>query len=292
MLSFFLFSFFYSTYSQEMKVEYKNPFGFIKFESKNESRIFLRASYRGEPFEMIIDSYAFFSSLPEEWAVKKWGFKKTPYINTTTDINNKRTKAKLRLMDTLEVANNFLATQFYINPKKEFNRYQIGILATDFLNDLNWKIDFRNGVLFFDTASYDLTSIQIKNEFNKNAFPYLTAKIVDIEAKLVVDLGAKEEISIPADSELGKRLISFHNLSPAKVISSGANSYRKVDYQYRVLLDSIYIENQIIRNVNVRLSTNTKVSYIGCNLLKRGTLYLNYLNRGKSNSQVGFDIKN
>jgi hypothetical protein len=284
--------FFARTYSQEMKVEWKQPFGNIQFEDRNDKRIFLGASYGSEKFEMMIDTYAFFSSLPEDWVIKKWSFAKTPYISTTTDFNNKRSKINLRLMDHLEVANNFSATQFYIRPNKVLNQYHVGVLAADFLNDLNWKFDISNRVLFYDTAAYDLTKVGIRNNFDKStSFPWLMLRIADFEHKLVVDLGARDEITIPADSELGKWLIRFYGLTPKEVTMGGANSNHVEDDQYRVLLDSIHIENQVIRKVTVRLSKNTKVSYIGCELLKRGILYLNYLNRGKGSSQVGFEMR-
>jgi hypothetical protein len=135
-----------------------------------------------------------------------------------------------------------------------------------------------------------MSNISIKNEFKKTEFPWLKLQIDDIEHKLTIDLGASSEISIPAESKLGEWLIKHYNLSPKSVKSGGANGLDLNDIQYNVFLDSIFIEGTLIQNVNIKISKNTKVSFIGCDLLKRGVLYLNYHNENKDIGLVGFEL--
>jgi hypothetical protein len=278
------------SYSQEMKIEVDSKSGCIKFQQKHDNRIYLESSYDNETFNMIIDSYSWFSSLPKDWVVDKWKFKKTPYIYTTRDFNNKRQKVRLRLMENISIASTFTATNFYINPKKTLDDFDIGILGIDFLNDLNWQFNFKSENLCFDEKPFNMSNISIKNEFKKTEFPWLKLQIDDIEHKLTIDLGASSEISIPAESKLGEWLIKHYNLSPKSVKSGGANGLDLNDIQYNVFLDSIFIEGTLIQNVNIKISKNTKVSFIGCDLLKRGVLYLNYHNENKDIGLVGFEL--
>ena len=273
-----------------MKTEAITKSGSIQFQQYDDNRIYLESSFDNEIFSMMIDSYSLFSSLPEDWVVNKWKFKKTPYIYSTRDFNNKRKKVRLRLMKYITIAHTFKATNFYINPNKNLDNYKIGVLGTDFLNNLNWKFNFKNENLCFDEKPFDISNISIKNEFKKTEFPSLNLKIGDIEHKLTVDLGAASEISIPAESKLGEWLIKQYHLSPKLVKSGGANSMNLTDNQYNVFLDSIFIEGTLIKNVNIKISKNSKVSFIGCGLLKRGVLYLNYNNEDKNIGFVGFEL--
>jgi hypothetical protein len=276
------------SFSQEMKIEAGKNSGYILFQQKNDKRIYLESSYKTETFYMMVDSYSWFSALPEDWVVNKWNFKKTPYIYTTRDFNNKRQKVKLRLMEHIVVANSISASNFYVNPKKTLNTYGVGILGNDFLNDLNWKVDFGNGHLYYDTASFNLSHTTIKNDFKKTEFPFLTIQAGGIDHKVIIDLGASDELSIPAESNLGEWLIREYRLTPKSVKSGGANRLDVIDSHYTIALDSILLEGSVIRNVNITISRNTKVSYMGCGLLSRGTLYLNYRNKKQTTGQVGF----
>lgn len=277
-------------YSQKMKIIPDSSFGCIQFKNENDKRIYLEASYGKETFRMMLDSYSWFSALPYDWIVNKWRFKKTPYIYTTRDINNKRHKEKLRLMDKIDISNTFSASNFYINPKKTLDKYNVGILGNDFLNELNWKIDFKNQKLCYDDNSFNISTLQIKNKFKKTDFPALTIKIGDIEHKLTIDLGASQEVIIPSESQLGKWLISTYSLKSKSVKTGGANSENALDELYEIELDSILIEGALIRNVNIQIRKNTKVSLIGCEFLKRGILYLNYKNTDEDLNEVGFDF--
>jgi hypothetical protein len=278
------------SYSQQIKVNTENKSGCVKLNQKL-NRFGLNAEYKNDHFLMIIDTYTMFSQLPEEWVVDKWKFKKTPYIHTTRDYNNKRKKVRLRLMDSILISSTFSASEFYIKPNRTFNKLGIGLLGMDFLNDLNWKFDFKNNDLYFDSMPYDISNIAIKNEFINNLeFPWLTVQIGKIKHKLIVDLGAENDITIPAESELGKWLIKNYRLTAKLVESGGANKLNVKDNEYRIKLNSILLQGVEVNNVNIKISRNTKVSYIGCGLLKRGKLYLNFINNEIDNGQIGFEL--
>ncbi|WP_372756236.1 hypothetical protein [Mariniflexile sp.] len=273
-----------------MEIKQDNSFGCIQFKKENDNRIYLEASYDKENFQMMLDSYSWFSALPYEWTVNKWKFKKTPYIYTTRDINNKRQKVKLRLMDKIKISNTFSASNFYINPKKTLDKYNLGVLGNDFLDELNWKIDFTNRNLCFDNKYFNVSNLEVKNKFKKTDFPWLTIKIGEIEHKVIIDLGASQEIIIPLDSKLGTWLISTYNLSSKLVKTGGANSEKLIDELYEIELDSILIEEALIRNVHIQIRKNTKVSLIGCEFLKRGVLYLNYKTPDEDFNEIGFEF--
>jgi hypothetical protein len=287
-LIFFLFISFI-VIGQKMITQSKFTSGKIVFNQSADSRIFLDVSYKQDSFPVMIDSYANYSMFPEEW-IARWGLAKTPYIYATRDFNNKRKKVKLRIMDTISVSNQLYATNFYVNPKKTLNIYKVGILAKDFLDDLNWKIDFSNSILCFDTASFNASTVSVKNVFRKGEFPWFNIMVNNIEHKVVVDLGAAQEISLPVNSKIGGYLLSKYQPSPKVVKTGGANSEALNDLQYDILVDSIYLHGVLFENVNVRLSKNTRVSYIGCKFLRRGNLIMNFRRPDESDPEVALEL--
>jgi len=288
---FFLFCFSSNdSFSQQMSSKWIKK-DCLPIEQEQDNRIYLKVHYKEDTFKMMLDSYSWFSSFPERWVVNKWKLKSTPYQYATRDINNKRKKVRLRLMDTITIEDRFSASNFYINPKKTLDTYQVGVLGNDFLNDYNWQINFANGVVCYDSMPYPAERIEIKNEFSLSNFPSLPLKIGDIEHQLIVDLGAANEIIIPEESRLGTYLIQTYNLQSQKKLVGGANSEMLADERYEVVLDSISLGKGTIKNVKILISRNTKVSLIGCGVLKRGILYLNYRNGNNNLGQVAFEIK-
>ena len=275
---------------QEMEIKPKDQSGCIPYHEKS-GRLLLEASYNNESFLMIIDTYCHFSQLPSDWVVKKWKLKKTPYRHSTIDVNNKRSKVRLRLMDTISISNTFSASNFYIRPNKAFNSFEVGILGLDFFNDLNWKFDFRNNEICYNTQPYQLLNTLISNQFDrKTEFPWLTISIDQNEQKVIVDLGAGNDMMIPAGSKLGAYLIEKYKLIPRSVDSGGANKLGVSDIQYKIKLDSINIQGTPVKDVEIIISENTKSSYIGCGILKRGRLYLNFKGDSSSRGEIALDL--
>lgn len=274
---------------QEMVAKAKSTSGSIPFEKTTDNRIALMATYRDVSFPMVLDSYALFSALPEAW-VKNWKLPKTPYIYTTRDFQNKRRKVKLRLMDSLLVAGQFEASKFYVNPKKVLNTFEVGFLGTDFLNDYNWKIDFGGGTLYFDESPFRAREDDIRNTFGKNEFPWFEVSIGNASQRATVDLGAHTALSFPVQSRMGEYLLKKYNPSPQVVTTGGANSLNVTDTQYTILVDSILIQGKRFENVPVRLSQNTRVSFIGCQFLERGALILNYKTNQQEEREVAFRV--
>lgn len=274
---------------QEMVAKAKSTSGSIPFEKTTDNRIALRATYRDVSFPMVLDSYALFSGLPEAW-VKNWKLPKTPYIYTTRDFQNKRKKERLRLLDSLRIAGQFEASNFYVNPKKILNTFEVGYLGTDFLNDYNWKINFGEGTLHFDESPFRAREGDIRNTFGQNEFPWFEVSIGNASQKTTVDLGAYTALSFPVQSRIGAYLLKKYNPSPQVVTTGGANGLNVTDTQYTILLDSILIQGKRFENVPVRLSQNTRVSFIGCQFFERGTLLLNYKNDQKGEREVAFGV--
>lgn len=274
-----------------MRTEAKSSSGKIQFSQDEDNRIYLEASYLQDTFQVLLDSYTNCSHLPKKWVVKKWNLKKTPYRYPMIDFNNKRYKEKLRTMESISIEDTFFASNFYICPNKYLNVQEFGLFGTDFLDDLNWKIDFYNNYLLYDTEStFNTSNITIKNNFERNEFPWFMLQIDSLRQKVKVDLGAASEITLPVKSKIGKQLIAKYNLAPRNVKTGGMSSSDVTDTQYELHLDSILIQGIMIKDVNIRLSTNCRFSFIGCRFLERGILYLNYKNSKNEEREVAFEL--
>ncbi len=166
----------------------------------------------------------------------------------------------------------------------------MGYLGTDFLNDYNWKINFGEGTLHFDESPFRAREGDIRNTFGQNKFPWFQVSIGNASQKTTVDLGAYTALSFPVQSRIGAYLLKKYNPLPQVVITGGANGLNVTDTQYTILVDSILIQGKRFENVPVRLSQNTRVSFIGCQFFERGTLLLNYKNDQKGEREVSFGV--
>ncbi|MCU0394462.1 MAG: retropepsin-like domain-containing protein, partial [Chitinophagaceae bacterium] len=203
-----------------------------------DNRIIIEARRGQDTFLMVLDSYATFTAMPEDW-VRKWRLPKTPYRFATRDFQNKRHKTNLRSMDSLRIGDTLYASRFYVNPKKNFNQYQLGYLGTDFLDGLNWKINFSDSTIFYQSTPFKAAQATIYNEFKPNEFPWFEVSLDGITQRTVVDLGAATALAFPANSAIGQHILAQYNPPAQRIRSGGANSAGIMDTQYFVTVESI-----------------------------------------------------
>jgi len=275
------------SYSQSTEFKAIHDSGCIEFKESGDDKIYLEFYYENDSLTMCLDSYTYISHFPQKLS-KACQFAKTPHHWGIRDYNNKIKHARLRTIDSVSVANQFYASNCYIYPNPVFE--DMGLLGCDFLNDFNWKIDFSNHLLYFDKEAFNIPDRAIENEFTINEFPWLSIQIGPLTHRFKVDLGAPGGLVIPANSELGKWIINKYSLSPNATKIAGSSG-TKTDNVYQAHLDSIMIDGISIPNVDITISSNTTYSFLGCGLLKKGVLYLNYQNKETSNRTVGFVLK-
>jgi hypothetical protein len=268
----------YFSTAQTLTLKVINPdtkSGVVPFTKMNSNRVYIKANRGIDSFLMIMDTYANFTALPKKW-VRKWDLPKTKYIYTTRDYQGNRSKKKLHLMDSMQIAGSFNASQFYVNPKSTFNKFDIGYFGSDLLKNLNWKINFKDNSLLYSETPFDANATLVSNFFSEKEFPWFDVSILGKHHKIVVDLGAKHELYLPANSDIGKELLEKYQPQSEEIITGGANRLRVKDKQYKILLPEIKIQGQSINNVMVILSENSNLSFFGCDFLSRGSLILNY----------------
>jgi hypothetical protein len=259
----------------------------IHFSKRNDNRIMLTACRGEREIKLLIDSYALFTTLPDQW-VTEWALPKTSYRYATRDVQGIRTKVRLHLMDSLRIAGHFFAQRFYVSPSENFDKYQIGYLGMDFLDDYNWRIVFSDSLLLYAEKPFEPSGRFITNTVPKPAFPWFMVSIEGITQKVVVDLGATSSVSFPVNSAIGQLLLKRYKPSPEFEKSGGANSSNVSNTKYTFYVDSLLLQDVVFHHVKVTLNQNSALSFIGCEFLSKGRLLLNY-RREEKDAEVIFE---
>lgn len=251
----FLFFCSYSLQAQEMKIDT------IPFSLENKLLVF-KASINGVELDFAFDTGATLG-LSNSKIQSKSGLIVKKGSQTIIDANLKKIKINNTVIKKIQIGSHqFENIKGAIYDMEFLACHQFYLLGMDIIGQLNWKIDFKDQMIFVSKKPFPIndTSVEIAvSNITRRPKTSLTINGVSYP-NCLIDLGYTGSIEIPENTDLN---LLHHQLKGKRKTAIGLNSNMsvaglgKADTVKTLLLDQIKIGQYNFQNVHFAISEKT-----------------------------------
>jgi hypothetical protein len=258
----------------------KNVDGAVPFEDHALNQIFIKVSIDGSEYNFLFDTGAI--TIVSDEILQKLQLKES-FSNNLIDAGGSVQKEKFYQLEGLSIGttlfkNISVASKDLSSLSTNLCVKLDGLLGSNIIRTLNWKIDYKNSTLSFRTGSFKpgVKSDRIAFEENFSGSPQLKLVMGEYNFPALLDLGNNQEINLP-DSLFFK---SYKRMSHMLKKGRGNNYftlYKREAYTVHAgVLDSIYFADKLYKAQVMRIEPSP-LPLVGNKFFKRfGEFIIDY----------------